>query len=166
LEIISPGRLVFPVTLESLGHVRETRNRLIVRVLRDLGYIEDLGTGIRRIRAATANSGLRLPVFAEEHHQFIITRHSAAAAGGVVVPPTNEAARWRLNERQARALEYLKAYGQITRSEYCELTGVQKSTAHQDLRSMISKGIVVRQGKGRGTRYVWNRPAPDDAPDD
>ncbi len=34
LEIISPGRLVFPVTLESLGHVRETRNRLIVRVLR------------------------------------------------------------------------------------------------------------------------------------
>jgi predicted HTH transcriptional regulator len=71
-----------------------------------------------------------------------------------------------LNERQARALEYLKAYGQITRSEYCELTGVQKSTAHQGLQSMISKGIVVRQGKERGARYVWNRPAADDSPDD
>ena len=81
LEIISPGRLVFPVTLESLGHVRETRNRLIVRILRDLGYIEDLGTGIRRIRAATASSGLRPPIFAEEHHQFIITRYSAASRG-------------------------------------------------------------------------------------
>ncbi len=166
LEIISPGRLVFPVTLESLSHVRETRNRLIVRVLRDLGYIEDLGTGIRRVRAAMASSGLRPPIFAEEHHQFIITLYGAAAEGGVAVPLTDEAARWKLNERQARALEYLKAYGQITRSEYCTLTGVQKSTAHQDLQNMISKGIVVRQGKGRGTRYVWNRPAPDDSPDD
>ena len=166
LEIISPGRLVFPVTLESLGHVRETRNRLIVRVLRDLGYIEDLGTGIRRIRAAMAGSGLRPPVFAEEHHQFIITLYGAAAEGSVSVPLTDEAARWGLNERQARALEYLKAYGQITRSEYCALTGVQKSTAHQDLQNMVSKGIIVRRGKGRGTRYVWNRPASDDSPDD
>ena len=166
LEIISPGRLVFPVTLESLGHVRETRNRLIVRVLRDLGYIEDLGTGIRRIRAAMANSGLRPPIFAEEHHQFIITLYGAATEGSIAIPPTDEAACWGLNERQARALAYLKAYEQITRSEYCTLTGVQKSTAHQDLQSMVSKGIVVRQGKGRGTRYVWNRPAADDSPDD
>jgi ATP-dependent DNA helicase RecG len=166
LEIISPGRLVFPVTLELLGHVRETRNRLIVRVLRDLGYIEDLGTGIRRIRAAMANSGLRPPIFAEEHHQFIITLYGAATEGGVAVPLTDEAVRWELNERQARALEYLKACGQITRSEYCTLTGVQKSTAHQDLQNLVSKGIVVRRGKGRGTRYVWNRPAPDNSPDD
>jgi len=166
LEIISPGRLVFPVTVESLGHVRETRNKLLVRVLRDLGYIEDLGTGIRRIRAAMANSGLRPPVFAEEHHQFIITLYGAAAEGGIVAPVADEAARWGLNERQARALAYLKTYGQITRSEYCELTGVQKSTAHQDLQDMVLKSIVVRQGKGRGVRYVWNRPVADDSPDD
>jgi hypothetical protein len=45
-------------------------------------------------------------------------------------------------------LEYLKACGQITPSEYCTLTGMQESTAHQNLQSMVSKGIVMRQGKG------------------
>jgi ATP-dependent DNA helicase RecG len=112
------------------------------------------------------HSGLRPPVFAEEHHQFIITLYGAAAEGGIVAPVADESARWGLNERQARALAYLKTYGQITRSEYCELTGVQKSTAHQDLQDMVLKGMIVRQGKGRGVRYVWNRPAPDDLPDD
>ncbi len=167
LEIISPGRLIFPVTLESLGHTRETRNRLIVRVLRDLGYIEDLGTGIRRIRAAMANSGLRPPVFAEEHHQFIITLYGATVEkNGITAPAIDATAQWGLNERQARAVEYLKTYGQITRGEYCALTGIQKSTAHQDLQGMVLKGIIVQQGKGRGVRYVWNRPASDDLPDD
>jgi len=166
LEIISPGRLVFPVTLESLGHVRETRNKLIVRVLRDLGYIEDLGTGVRRIRAAMANSGLQPPVFAEEHHQFIITLYGAAAEGGIVAPVADEAARWGLNERQARALAYLKTYGQITRSEYCELTGVQKSEAHRELQAMVQKGLVVQQGRGRSVHYVPIVPTGDDSGDD
>jgi len=166
LEIISPGRLVFPVTLESLGYVRETRNRLIVRVLRDLGYIEDLGTGIRRIRAAMANSGLRPPVFAEEHHQFIITLYGAAAEGGTVASIAGEAARWGLNKRQARALAYLKTYGRITRSEYCELTGVQKSEAHRELQEMVQKGLIVQQGRGRGVHYVSIVPFGDDSGDD
>lgn len=166
LEIISPGRLVFPVTLESMGHVRETRNRLIVRVLRDLGYIEDLGTGIRRIRAAMANSGLRPPIFAEEHHQFIITLYGAAAEGSIAIPPTDEAACWGLNERQARALAYLKAYGQITRSEYCTLTGVQKSEAYRELQEMVQKELIVLRGRGRGVHYMLTGSAGDDSRDD
>lgn len=163
LEIISPGRLVFPVTLESLGHARETRNRLIVRVLRDLGYIEDLGTGIRRIRAAMANSGLRPPVFAEEHHQFIITLYGATVeTNDITASAVDALARWGLNERQVRAIEYLKTYRQITRSEYCALTGVQKSEAYRELQEMIQKGLVVPQGKGRGVRYVSIVPLGDD----
>ncbi len=166
LEIISPGRLVFPVTVQALGDVRKTRNRLIARVLRDLGYIEDLGTGIRRIRAAMADSGLRPPIFAEEHHQFTITLYGAASEGSVAVPIPDKAARWGLNERQAKALTYLEAYGQITRGEYCALTGVQKSEAFRELQDMVQKGLVVRQGKGRGVRYVLTSPAGDDSGDD
>ncbi len=167
LEIISPGRLVFPVTLESLGHVRETRNKLIVRVLRDLGYIEDLGTGIRRIRAAMASSGLRPPVFAEEHHQFIITLYGAAAGEGITTsPPSDRAAQWGLNERQARALDYLTAYSQITRGEYATLTGVAKSEAYRELQEMVDKGVVARRGRGRGVHYVPIVPSGDDSGDD
>jgi predicted HTH transcriptional regulator len=70
-----------------------------------------------------------------------------------------------LNERQARALEYLKAYGQITRSEYCTLTGVQKSEAYRELQEMIQKGLLVRRDRGRGVHYVLAVSAGDDSGD-
>jgi DeoR/GlpR family transcriptional regulator of sugar metabolism len=71
-----------------------------------------------------------------------------------------------LNERQARALEYLKAYGQITRSEYCTLTGVQKSEAYRELQEMVQKGLVVRRGRGRGVHCVLTDSVGDDSGDD
>jgi DNA-binding IclR family transcriptional regulator len=51
-------------------------------------------------------------------------------------------------EPQARSLPHLKIYRQISRSEFCELTGVQKSAAHRELSSLAEKGLVARQGRG------------------
>jgi predicted HTH transcriptional regulator len=101
-----------------------------------------------------ADNGLRPPVLDEEHYQFIIILYGAATEEGIVAPPSDEAARWGLNERQAKALEYLKAYGQITRSEYCTLTGVQKSEAYRELQEMVQKSLVAQQDRGRGAHYV------------
>ncbi|MBC8265320.1 MAG: hypothetical protein H8E47_14505, partial [Anaerolineales bacterium] len=103
---------------------------------------------------------------AEEHHQFIITLYGAAAEGSIAIPPTDEAACWGLNERQARALAYLKAYGQITRSEYCTLTGVQKSEAYRELQEMVQKELIVLRGRGRGVHYMLTGSAGDDSRDD
>ncbi|MDE2697376.1 MAG: hypothetical protein OXI23_00760 [Gemmatimonadota bacterium] len=49
LEVISPGRLPNSVTVEKMreGVLRVSRNELVKDVLRDYGYVEHLGMGVR-----------------------------------------------------------------------------------------------------------------------
>lgn len=53
IEITSPGTLPLGITLQDLGEgISEVRNRLIVKIFREAGYVEQLGTGIMRIKEA------------------------------------------------------------------------------------------------------------------
>ena len=61
-----------------------------------------------------------------------------------------------LNERQLRAVAFIRQYGEITRPEYEEVAGqgVSSRTAQNDLRELVERGILVRVGAGPGTRYI------------
>jgi len=59
-----------------------------------------------------------------------------------------------LNERQKKALGYLKRQGKIANRDYRELFGVVRDTAHRDLIDLLDKGLVKKRGVGRGTCYV------------
>jgi ATP-dependent DNA helicase RecG len=60
-----------------------------------------------------------------------------------------------LNERQIRAVVYVKERGSITNREYQRLTGASKSTAARDLENLNMRGILERHGiTGRGTQYT------------
>jgi len=48
-----------------------------------------------------------------------------------------------------QAMLYLTTHGSITNREYRRLTGVGRDTAHRDLRELVRKGLLQRQGQGR-----------------
>ena len=74
IEIYTPGGLPGPVTIENMEYTQYSRNRIIVEVLLLMGgYLEKLGTGIRRIKKATQENGLREPQFVETEIDFILT---------------------------------------------------------------------------------------------
>jgi len=76
LEILSPGRLLSLLTiadLENLKGVHETRNIYIARVLRESGYIRELGEGIIRIFDAVKERQLINPKISSPNNTFIIT---------------------------------------------------------------------------------------------
>ena len=60
-----------------------------------------------------------------------------------------------LNERQRKAVEYLKGKGKITNREYVNLLQgtISGDTALNDLRSMVKKGIISIKLKGRSSYY-------------
>ena len=60
----------------------------------------------------------------------------------------------KISDRQAEALAYSDQHSGISRQQYIELTGVAKSQAYRDLEEMCQEGLLVRVGKGRGTKYV------------
>ena len=74
IEITSPGMLPFGLTLEAaISGVSKLRNRVIGRVLRELGLIEQWGSGIGRMIAACSEAGLQQPRFEEIGNSFKVT---------------------------------------------------------------------------------------------
>ena len=74
IEIISPGVLPTGITLEDLGlGTSEIRNRHITKIFRQAGFIEQLGTGIIRMRELCRKSGLSEPGFEEVGNFFKVT---------------------------------------------------------------------------------------------
>lgn len=76
LEIISPGRLLSTISLsdiQALKGVHESRNPLVARVLREVGYVREMGEGIRRIFDVMRSSSLAEPEFQSDDNNFTVT---------------------------------------------------------------------------------------------
>jgi ATP-dependent DNA helicase RecG len=74
LEVISPGRLPNSVTIEKMKQgYRTARNELIKEVLRDYGYVESRGMGVRNriVAGMRAHNGTE-PDLIEEESRFIV----------------------------------------------------------------------------------------------
>ena len=65
------GGLAGPVTLENLGQKRYSRNPLLARLMYELRLVEEMGTGIRRMRRALAEIGSPPPRFETDATSFI-----------------------------------------------------------------------------------------------
>lgn len=59
-----------------------------------------------------------------------------------------------LNERQIKAVLYVKEKGKITNKEYREITGLSDEGARLDLMELVNKQLFKVEGKGRNSRYV------------
>ncbi len=76
LEIRNPGRILSTVKLEELRRgagVHDSRNTYVARVLRELGYMQEMGEGIRRITALMNGHELAPPAIDSVDHSFLIS---------------------------------------------------------------------------------------------
>jgi ATP-dependent DNA helicase RecG len=157
IEVQSPGPLPPPVTPQNIREEHQLRNPRIAQAFKDYGLIEKFGNGIDRIFKEIEAHPFRprLPVFRDTGASVIVTLY------GAELPPEESDAVQQprvvginLSERQGRALEYLRTYGRITRSEYCRMYNVADSEAYRELSDLVTQGMIVRQGRGRSTYYA------------
>lgn len=76
LEILSPGKLLSSITikdLEELKGLHQSRNVYIARVLREYGYIKELGEGIKRIFELMQSHDMVKPKLESPNKSFIVT---------------------------------------------------------------------------------------------
>jgi len=74
IEITSPGTFPLGITLQDLGEgISEVRNRFIVKIFRETGYVEKLGTVIMRIRETCRTNTLPEPRYEETGNFFKVT---------------------------------------------------------------------------------------------
>ena len=142
LEITNPGLLPFGLTLETvLAGVSRLRNRVIGRTFRELGLIEQWGSGLGRIISACANIGLSAPRFEELGTNFRVT-----LSGERVTAPAQP-------EWQSALLERLAKERRISTRAVAELWKVPDRTARRRLRRMVDEGLLAEVGSGPKDPY-------------
>ncbi len=90
MEVRSPGSLLSNVTLDDLMKARgvhQSRNSFIARVLRELGYMREMGEGFRRIYQLMKSHDLVEPELMADTESFSITLHHRSVF-------TEDAQRW------------------------------------------------------------------------
>ncbi len=144
------GNLPEGMTIKQLKkpHSSVPRNPLLVHIFYLAGLIEEMGTGIKRMVEAMHRAELPEPEFKEEMGGFSVYFRKDIY--------TEEYLRkLGLNERQIKAVMYVKEKGRITNKEYQKLTGCSRNTASNDLRDLVNKNIFKESGKkGAGSYYV------------
>jgi ATP-dependent DNA helicase RecG len=149
LEIISPGGLPGYMTLDNLVEEHFSRNPRLVNGLYQWGYIEELGLGIDQMIEEMVQAGHPPPRFKATPHLFTVTLSNKRER-----PSTPKWTRV-MNERQTRALTYIRENGSITNREYRTLCAdVSAETLRLDLVDLVERGVLLKIGSKKGTHYI------------
>lgn len=80
LEVENPGLLPFGLTIDEIQlGVSRVRNRVLARVFRELGYVEQWGSGIQRMTRACVDAGHPPPEFAGRFRVVLATARATPA---------------------------------------------------------------------------------------
>ncbi|MEK6543998.1 MAG: ATP-binding protein [Elusimicrobiota bacterium] len=158
LEVVSPGSLVPPITLDVLrkgvgGHA--SRNPLIVRVMVIAGLMREVGEGVPRMFEVMEDNGLHRPEFTDKPHGFITVslRNSMVWDEGTRAWLAKFKDK-KLSQNQIRLLAMARQQdGRFTSAQYQKLVGIDIYSASQDIKELIRKELVRLEKKG-GRIYV------------
>lgn len=142
VEVISPGGLPSGITEEEYlsGKISVLRNRNLANVFYRLGFVEIFGTGIIRIKQLY-EEGLKNPDFEVSENTIKI-----------VLPIFEK--NLNLTEDERTIYKLLSRTVRKSISEIAPYAPFGKSKTTQLLKDMGQKGVVMVEGKGRGTKYV------------
>ena len=169
LNIVSPGGLPHGLTEEDLLKGRsEIRNRVIARVFKELGYIEQWGSGILRIKDLCLQAGNAEPKLSVQGDfvDWVFYRVSYEGLGGSIGGSINDKvldekagdsiedsiAVNDLTSRQREILVCIQNNSRVSYRAMAEQIGINESAIKKHLNNLKAAGWLERVG---GTRGYW-----------
>jgi len=150
IEVWNPGSLPDPLTLEDLKkrHKSIPRNPLIAKCFFLIKFIEQWGTGTNEMVKRCLEWGLPEPEFEYVTGDVVVTFMKTKLTEEYLD-------KLGLNERQKKAIKYLKENKEITLSKFRILyPELSDRTLRKDLDDIVKAGIVKSVGEKRGRKYV------------
>jgi ATP-dependent DNA helicase RecG len=165
MEISSPGGLAGYITLDNIIEEHFSRNPRLVQGLFQWGYIEELGLGIDRMIEDMVAAGHPAPKFNATAYSFTVvmsnvkerraTPNISINIPSADVQVTSPTGTMTVNERQARAIQYIRDHGRITNKDFQLLCpNVTPETLRTDLSDLVEKNVLMRVGEKKGTFYI------------
>ncbi len=148
LEIQNPGMFPFGFTLEDFkAGISKIRNRVITRVLRELGFMEEWGSGYKRIQSVCKEGGYPLPTWEEFGTMVKVTFYPHAM--------TQVKRKQKLSTKQEAILNFLLKNEPLSFKEiYATFSDVgSERTLRYILAELKELDLIQSIGAGRGTKW-------------
>ena len=129
-------------------HSSLPRNPIIADVCFKAGYIDTWGRGTLKIFNSCREADLPEPEIQPLDGGVLVTLYKDYLN-------EEQLKKLGLNERQIKAVEFVKENGKITNKEYQNLNDVSERTALRDLDELTNKSTLKKQGKKKGTYYEF-----------
>ncbi|WP_341482058.1 family 1 glycosylhydrolase [Enterococcus cecorum] len=143
LAISSPGSLPDGLTVEDIKQgANAKRNPILINALDKMNYIENYGSGIRRIYSLY-KVFMRQPELIATHNLFTV----------VLYKMNYKLNTMELNRHMISIVQYLSNGKPASRQEIQDALDLQKSYTSELLSSLKKSGIIGSEGRGPATRY-------------
>ncbi|MFC5541893.1 ATP-binding protein [Ureibacillus suwonensis] len=145
LEIISPGRFPNIVNRDNIREVRYSRNPSIARVLTELGWVRELGEGVKRMYKEMKEYFLEEPEYIEEANSIrLILKNNIVMRRvrnneQIKKILTDEWTSFEIHEKKAIEMIYHK--GKLTTREFANAIGRSTNYAKKILTNLCEKEI-------------------------
>ena len=153
MEYLHPSGLFGPVNESNLESTQSTRNQLLMRILSEIGLVENRGSGIEAMLTSLREAHLEPPRFRDTRTYFTVTFSNQTLLDPETVAWLNFYASLPINPHQRTALAYLHRHKQITNPDYCRLNNVDSLVATRELRGLVEAGAIAMHGSRRWAYY-------------
>lgn len=150
VNIVSPGGFPSTITQEDILEGRsEIRNKVIARVFKELNYIEQWGSGIRRIKSSCKNVGLLEPDIIEKGDFVDVSLYR-----GLLSINSKNGGFSDLNEQESKIIDFLNTRdGKIKTKDVKNILNVEERRAREVLKGLVDRQFIIKKGKGPSTFY-------------
>ena len=152
VDIVSPGGICKGITPENFGTISITRNNTIATLLHRSDYIEQMGTGIERMRNAARDAQVAEPEFELSGFFKVTFKRSAIQSTA-----SGDRQAIETSDRKSSILIYLEEHKQVTTTEASTLLGLSKSRTRAVLSEMVNDGTIEKVSDKRYAYYLISR---------
>jgi len=150
ISIWNDGRLPEGINLAALKHPHSSkpRNPIIADVCFKGGLIDAWGRGTIKIIETSKEAGLPEPELIERDGGFFVTLFKYKFSGEQLI-------KLGLNQRQVKAVLYVKEKGKITNAEYQEINKISRRTATSELTELVENFNILKKLGTAGSSVMY-----------
>ncbi len=165
IEITNPGGLVSSIQPSEFGFKSHSRNPLIFGLFERMDMVEQIGSGIGRIKENLQKAGLPEPIFNTSGLFILVLKRQVKSSekGSEKSSEKDSEDHWlrlktqikkntiiRINESQWSIIKMISADKNVSIQEMSEAIGISTRAIEKNIDKLKEQGIVSRSGSDRG----------------
>lgn len=155
MEIKSPGRLLSSILINDLKGLKgahQSRNVFIARVLRELGYMREMGEGIRRIYSSVRNFELVDPELYADQVSFMVTLFHKSIFSPKDVQWLNGFTDFHLTKDEQRVVLLGRDGRLLSTSDIIQTVGIVDTEEFRALYERLNRKGIIFSAKSASTK--------------